>query len=44
LTQKYIETAELPVVATANQAAKWTATLIIPADKPLRTNVASGPC
>ncbi len=41
--ETYFETAELPVLATANQAAKWTATLIVPADKPLRTNVV-GPC
>jgi quercetin dioxygenase-like cupin family protein len=39
----YIETAELPVLATADQAAKWTATLIVPAGVPLRTN-ASDPC
>jgi hypothetical protein len=41
--ETYIETAELPVLATANQAAKWTATLIVPAGLPLRTN-ASDPC
>jgi quercetin dioxygenase-like cupin family protein len=41
--ETYIETAELPVLATANQAARWTATLIVPAGLPLRTN-ASDPC
>jgi quercetin dioxygenase-like cupin family protein len=41
--ETYIETAELPVLATANKAAKWTATLIVPAGVPLRTN-ASDPC
>jgi ferric-dicitrate binding protein FerR (iron transport regulator) len=41
--ETYIETAELPVVATANQEASWTATLIVPAGAPLRTN-ASDPC
>jgi quercetin dioxygenase-like cupin family protein len=33
--ETYIETAELPVLATANKAAKWTATLIVPAGVPL---------
>ncbi len=41
--ETYIETAELPVLATANKEAKWTATLIVPAGAPLRTN-ASDPC
>src|ERR671936_171891 len=41
--ETYIETAELPVVATANQEASWTATLIVPSGVPLRTN-SSDPC
>ena len=41
--ETYIETAELPVLATANNAATWTATLIVPTGVPLRTNV-SDPC
>ena len=39
--ETYIETPELPVLATANQAASWTATLIVPAGAPLRTNVSA---
>ena len=41
--ETYVETAQLPVLATANKAAKWTATLIVPAGVPLRTDV-SDPC
>lgn len=41
--ETYIETPELPVLATANRAAKWTATLIVPAGAALRTP-ASDPC
>jgi quercetin dioxygenase-like cupin family protein len=41
--ETYIETPALPVLATANKAAKWTATLIVPAGAPLRTDV-SDPC
>jgi quercetin dioxygenase-like cupin family protein len=41
--ETYIETAALPVLATANKAAKWTATLVVPAGVPLRTDV-SDPC
>jgi hypothetical protein len=41
--ETYVETAGLPVLATANKAAKWTATLIVPAGVPLRTDVAD-PC
>jgi hypothetical protein len=33
--ETYIETAALPVLATANKAAKWTATLIVPVGAPL---------
>jgi hypothetical protein len=39
--ETYVETAELPVLATANQAVSWTATLIVPAGAPLRTNVSA---
>jgi hypothetical protein len=39
--ETYIETPELPVLATANQAVNWTATLIVPAGAPLRTNVSA---
>lgn len=35
--QTYVEIPEHPVVATANRAAKWTTTFILPADKPLLT-------
>lgn len=41
--ETYIETPQLPVLATANKAAKWTATLVVPAGAPLRTDV-SDPC
>ena len=41
--ETYVETAELPVLATANNAAAWTATFIVPAGVPLRTDVAD-PC
>jgi hypothetical protein len=41
--ETYIETAELPVLATANKAVSWTATLIVPSGVALRTNV-SAPC
>ncbi len=41
--ETYIETAHLPVLATANKAAKWTATLIVPVGAALRTP-ASDPC
>ena len=36
--ETYVETADLPVLATANKAAKWTATLIIPAGVPPRVD------
>jgi quercetin dioxygenase-like cupin family protein len=35
--ETYVEIPEHPVVATANRAAKWTTTFILPADKPLLT-------
>jgi hypothetical protein len=41
--ETYIETPQLPVLATANKAATWTATLLVPAGVPLRTDVSS-PC
>jgi quercetin dioxygenase-like cupin family protein len=41
--ETYIETPALPVLATTNKAAKWTATLVVPAGAPLRTDV-SDPC
>jgi quercetin dioxygenase-like cupin family protein len=41
--ETYVETPELPVLATANKAATWTATLIVPVGAALRTN-ASDPC
>jgi hypothetical protein len=41
--ETYVETPQLPVIATANKAAKWTTTLIVPAGAPLRTDVSS-PC
>jgi quercetin dioxygenase-like cupin family protein len=41
--ETYVETPELPVLATAKKSVKWTATLIVPAGVPLRTN-ASDPC
>jgi hypothetical protein len=37
--ETYIETPYLPVLATANKAAGWTATLIVPTGVPLRTDV-----
>ena len=41
--ETYVETAQLPVLATANKAVTWTATLIVPAGAPLRTP-AGDPC
>jgi hypothetical protein len=41
--ETYVEIPEHPVVATANQAAKWTTTFILPADKPLLT-LTDDPC
>ena len=41
--ETYVETPELPVNATANQAVSWTATLIVPVGAPLRTNT-TDPC
>jgi hypothetical protein len=41
--ETYIETPELPVLATANHEARWTATLVVPAGVPLRTP-ADDPC
>jgi hypothetical protein len=41
--ETYVEIPELPVLATANRAAKWTATFILPADKPLLT-LTDDPC
>ena len=41
--ETYIETPEVPVIATANQEVSWTVTLIVPAGVPLRTN-ANDPC
>lgn len=41
--ETYVETPALPVLATAHKAAKWTATLIVPAGAPLRAP-ASDPC
>jgi hypothetical protein len=39
----YIETPQLPVIARANKAAKWTATLVVPSGVPRRVDVAD-PC
>jgi quercetin dioxygenase-like cupin family protein len=41
--ETFVETAELPVLAEAKQAVKWTATFIVPVGVDLRTNV-SDPC
>jgi quercetin dioxygenase-like cupin family protein len=41
--ETYIETPELPVLATANREVRWTVTLVVPAGVPLRTD-ASDPC
>ena len=41
--ETYVETPELPVLATANRATKWTTTLVVPSGVPLRTDVSS-PC
>ena len=36
--ETYVEAAHVPIVATANQEASWTATFIVPAGVPLRTD------
>jgi hypothetical protein len=41
--ETYIETPELPVLATAKRAGKWTTSFILPANKPLLSS-ASDPC
>jgi hypothetical protein len=41
--ETFIETPELPVLAEAKKAVKWTATFIVPVGLPLRTDV-SDPC
>jgi hypothetical protein len=41
--ETYVETPELPVLATANKAATYTVTQIIPTGAALRTNTSS-PC
>lgn len=41
--ETFIETAELPVLAEAKKAVRWTATFIVPVGVPLRTDV-SNPC
>jgi hypothetical protein len=41
--ETYIETPQRPLLATANKAASWTTTLIVPVGAPLSTP-ASDPC
>ena len=42
--ETYVETPELPVLATANKAVKWTTSMILPASAPLATPVTNPPC
>lgn len=42
--ETYIETPEIPLIATARRPAKWTNSFIAPASKPLTTPVAGDPC
>jgi quercetin dioxygenase-like cupin family protein len=42
--ETYLETPELPVLATANKAVKWTTSMILPTGAPLATPLPSGPC
>jgi hypothetical protein len=42
--ETYIETPELPLIATAKRAAKWTNSFILPADKPLSSPASEPSC
>jgi hypothetical protein len=42
--ETYVETPDLPVLATADKPVKWTTSMILPAGAPLSIPVSESPC